>query len=79
MQLVLKMRGACREQEELALHMLSGHSMTQVSLELTKGRLGIPGTNTGERMYLDALLDLRKKQAAVRILAARPARHILLD
>ena len=53
----------CRELEDEAMHGLSAHSMTQVSMELTKGRM--PGGNSGERMYLDALLDLRKKQAAV--------------
>ena len=47
------------------MHLLSGHSMTLVSQELTKGRMTGQG-NSGERMYLDAMLDLRKKQDAVR-------------
>ena len=54
------------------MHLLSGHSMTLVSQELTKGRLAGQG-NTGERMYLDAMLDLRKKQDAVRLICTQIA------
>lgn len=45
----------------------SGHRMTWVSQELTKGRTAGEYTNYGERLYVEGMLEHEKKKAAVKL------------
>ena len=46
---------------------VSGHRMTWVSQELTKGRTAGEYSNYGERLYVEGMLEHEKKKAAVQL------------
>lgn len=46
---------------------VSGHRMTWVSQELTKGRTTGEYSNYGERLYVEGMLEHEKKKAAVQL------------
>ena len=55
----------CREREAEELTHHSARSITWRSQQLTKGRDQGDCANAGERMHLEALLDLRRREEKV--------------
>ena len=58
--------GACRDRTIDLTAQISAHSITWVSEQLMKGRNSGNYGNYGERLYVEGLMELEKRRAAVR-------------